>query len=90
MRRRTARACRTALGDGTLDSVTIVHVPYTVEQDEDGVWCGHAWLGESGGANGNGATADEAVADLREAVQMVIDEDGVPGQLARTLDLEVA
>jgi len=29
-------------------------------------------------------------ADLGEAVQMVIDEDGIPEQLARTLDLEVA
>jgi hypothetical protein len=67
-----------------------VHVPYTLEQDEDGIWCAHAWLGASGGANGNGPTADDAVADLREAVQMVIDEDGVPEQLARTLDLEVA
>jgi hypothetical protein len=29
------------------------------------------------------------VADLREAVQMVIDDDGVPEDI-RTLDLEVA
>jgi hypothetical protein len=68
----------------------IVHVPYTLQQDEDGIWCAHAWLGASGGANGNGETAEAAIADLREAVQMVIDEDGVPEQLARTLDLEVA
>jgi predicted RNase H-like HicB family nuclease len=67
-----------------------VHVPYTLEQDEDGIWCAHAWLGESGGANGNGPTPEEAVADLREAVEMVIGEDGIPEQLARTLDLEVA
>jgi len=67
-----------------------VHVPYTVEQDEDGVWCAHAWLGSSGGANGNGATAEEAFADLREAVRMVIEEDGVPAQLERSLDLDVA
>jgi predicted RNase H-like HicB family nuclease len=67
-----------------------VHVPYTLEQDEDGIWCAHAWLASSGGANGQGATPDEAIADLREAVQMVIDEDGIPEQLARTLDLEVA
>jgi predicted RNase H-like HicB family nuclease len=63
-----------------------VHVPYTLEQDEDGIWCAHAWLGSSGGAHGNGATPDEAIADLREAVQMVIDEDGIPEQLARTLE----
>lgn len=54
------------------------------------MWCAHAWLGSSGGANGNGATPEEAVADLREAVEMVIDEDGIPAQLAQTLDLEVA
>jgi predicted RNase H-like HicB family nuclease len=67
-----------------------IHVPYTLEQDEDGIWCAHAWLGASGGANGYGASRAEAIADLREAVQMVIDEDGVPEQLAHTLDLEVA
>jgi predicted RNase H-like HicB family nuclease len=67
-----------------------VHVPYTLECDEDGMWCAHAWLGSSGGANGNGATPEEAVADLREAVQMVLAEDGVPEQLEHTLDLEVA
>jgi predicted RNase H-like HicB family nuclease len=67
-----------------------VHVPYTLEQDEDGIWCAHAWLGSSGGANGNGPDPEQAIANLREAVEMVIDEDGVPEQLARTLDLEVA
>jgi hypothetical protein len=36
-----------------------VHVPYTLERDEDGVWCAHAWLGSSGGANRNGATPQE-------------------------------
>jgi hypothetical protein len=50
--------------------------------------CAHAWLGPSGGANGNGATAEEAVADLLEAVHMVIDEDGAPD--VQVLDLEVA
>jgi hypothetical protein len=75
---------------GTLGGMATVHVPYTVGRDEDGAWCAHAWMGSSGGANGNGASLEEAVADLREAVQMVIDEDGVPEQLAQTLDLEVA
>jgi len=69
--------------------MTTVHVPYTVEQDEDGVWCAHAWLGSSGGANGNGATAEDAVTNLREAVRMVIEEDGSqrssPGRLISTL-----
>lgn len=71
------------------DQSRIVHVPYTLELDEDGIWCAHAWLGSSGGANGNGSTPDEAVADLRQAVEMVIAEDGVPAQLERTLDLQV-
>jgi predicted RNase H-like HicB family nuclease len=50
----------------------------TVEQHEDGAWFAHARLGSGGGANGNGDTPEEAVADLREAVQMVLEEDGVP------------
>ena len=65
-------------------------MPYTLERDEDGVWCAQAWLGSSGGGDGNGATPDEAIADLREAAQMLLDKDGVPEQLMRTLDLEVA
>jgi predicted RNase H-like HicB family nuclease len=72
------------------DSTWIVHVPYTLERDEDGIWCAHAWLGSSGGANGNGDTPEDAIDDLREAVQMVLDEDGVPEQLEHSLDLEVA
>jgi hypothetical protein len=44
-----------------------VHVPYTVEQDEDGVWCAHAQLRPGVGANGEGDTAEAAVADLRDA-----------------------
>jgi hypothetical protein len=87
---RVAVAGAAPLSAGTFGDVTTVHVPYTVEQDEDGVWSAHAWLGSSGGANGNGATPEEAVADLREAVEMVLDEEGIPAQLAQTLDLEVA
>ena len=52
-------------------------VPYTLEQDEDGIWCAHAWLGSSGGANGHGARRGEAIADLAAAVQLVMDEDGL-------------
>ena len=70
--------------------MSTVHVPYTVEQDEDGVWCAHAWLGSSGYANGDGDTREAAIADLRAAVDMVIEQDGVPPELAASLDLEVA
>ena len=42
-----------------------------VEQDEDGVWCAYALVGRVG-CNGYGDTRDEAVADLRQAVLMVL------------------
>ena len=31
-----------------------VHVPYTVEQDDDGMWCAHAQLRPSISAHGEG------------------------------------
>jgi predicted RNase H-like HicB family nuclease len=62
----------------------IVHVPYTVEQDETGWWAAHASL-PGGGANGEGQTADEAVADLREALDGWFAEFGVPDELTITV-----
>ena len=64
-----------------------IHVPYTVEQDEDGVWCASAQLRPGVGAVGDGATAEEAVADLREALTALIEEVGVPPKLTLTLDV---
>ena len=66
----------------------IVHVPYTLEQDEDGVWCASAQLRPGVGAVGDGSTAEEAIADLRDALTVLIEEVGVPQEL--TLTLEVA
>jgi hypothetical protein len=54
------------------------HVSCAQERDEDGVWCAHAWLGSSGGRQRQRRDPDEAIACLREAMQMVFDEDGVP------------
>jgi predicted RNase H-like HicB family nuclease len=51
-----------------------VHVPYTVEQDEDGVWCAHAQLRPGVGANGEGDTPEAAIEDLREALIGLIAE----------------
>ena len=65
-----------------------VHVPYTVEQDEDGIWCAHAQLRPGVGANGEGDTANAAVADLREALQALIAEFGAPEE--RTVMVDVA
>ncbi len=64
-----------------------IHVPYTVEQDEDGVWCAHAQLRPGVGANGEGVTASAAIADLREALAGLIGEFGVPDELTLTIDV---
>ncbi len=64
-----------------------VHVPYAVEQDEDGVWCAHAQLRPGVGAHGEGTTREEAVADLREALEGLIAEFGVPQELTLTVDV---
>ena len=66
----------------------VVHVPYVLEQDEDGVWCASAQLRPGVGAVGDGTTAEEAIADLRDALTVLIEEVGVPQEL--TLTLEVA
>jgi len=65
----------------------VVHVPYTAEQDEDGVWCASAQLRPGVGAVGDGATPEEAVAGLREALTAQIEEIGAPEELTLTLDV---
>jgi hypothetical protein len=64
-----------------------VHVPYTVEEDEDGVWCAHAQLRPGVGANGEGSTAAAAIADLSEALTGLVAEFGVPDELTLTVDV---
>jgi hypothetical protein len=65
----------------------VIHVPYMLEQDEDGVWCASAQLRPGVGAVGDGATADEAIADLRDSLIALIEEVGVPQELTLTLDV---
>jgi hypothetical protein len=65
----------------------VVHVPYTVDQDEDGVWCAHAQLRPGVGANGEGAAPEEAISDLRVALTGLINEFGVPDELTLTIDV---
>ena len=65
----------------------VVHVPYAVEQDEDGVWCASAQLRPGVGAVGDGPTAEAAVADLRDALQALLAEIGPPDELTLTLDV---
>ncbi len=65
----------------------VIHLPYTMEQDEDGVWCASAQLRPGVGAVGDGATQEEALADLREALALLIEEVGAPPELTLTLDV---
>ena len=67
--------------------VRTVHVPYTLEQDEDGVWCASAQLRLGVGAVGDGETREAALDDLREALQALIAEVGIPDELTLTLNV---
>jgi predicted RNase H-like HicB family nuclease len=67
--------------------VRTVHVPYALEQDEDGIWCASAQLRPGVGAVGDGATREAALDDLREALQALIAEVGIPDELTLTLDV---
>jgi predicted RNase H-like HicB family nuclease len=62
----------------------VIHVPYTIEQDEDGVWCASAMLRPGVGAVGDGATPEEAIADLRTALNALLDVVGTPDELTLT------
>ena len=65
----------------------VVHVPYVVEQDEDGVWCACAPLRPGVAAFGDGQTLDEAIADLRVGLELLIEELGIPDEMTLTLDV---
>lgn len=64
-----------------LGAVRTLHVPYTVEQDEDGVWCADAQLRPGVGAHGYGDTRSEAIADLREALIALVESVGAPDEI---------
>jgi len=49
-------------------------IHYELEQDEDGVWCASAVLRPGVGAVGDGDTPEAAVADLREALSVLLEE----------------
>jgi predicted RNase H-like HicB family nuclease len=65
----------------------VVHIPYAVEQDEDGVWCASAQIRPGVGAVGDGPTPEAAVADLRAALEALLAEVGPPDELTLTLDV---
>jgi hypothetical protein len=65
--------------------IQVVHIPYVVEQDEDGVWRASALLRPSVGAVGDGATREEAVTDLR-ALLKLLEVVGPPRELTVTVN----
>lgn len=64
-----------------------IHIPLTVGEDEDGVWCAHAQLMAGVGAHGEGESRGAAIADLGEALRGLIAEVGPPEELTLTLDV---
>lgn len=56
-------------------------VPYTIEQDADGVWSAHARLPSGAATRGEGDTPDSALADLRRAFDLLKEEFGSPAEL---------
>jgi predicted RNase H-like HicB family nuclease len=65
-----------------------VHVPYVVAQDEDGDgWYASAHLRADVAAFGEGATREEAIADLRSGLELLLEEVGPPDELTVTLNV---
>ena len=62
-------------------------MPYTVEQDEDGVWCATAQLRPGVAAFGNGPTQEAAIDDLRAGLELLIEEVEIPDELTLTLNV---
>lgn len=58
-----------------------VHVPYVLEQDEDGVWCASAVLQPGVGAVGDGDTPEAALTELRTGLLMLLDDLEAPAEM---------
>jgi predicted RNase H-like HicB family nuclease len=65
----------------------IVHVPYVVEQDEDGGWHASAHFRPGVAAFGEGSTQEAAIADLRVGLELLIEEAGIPDEMTLTLNV---
>jgi hypothetical protein len=67
--------------------VQVVHIPYVVEQDEDGAWRASALLRPGVGAVGDGvSTREEAVTHLRAALMKLLEVVGPPSELTVTVN----
>lgn len=58
-------------------TMSMVLVPYSVEQDETGAWCARADLGQFGVAYGEGDTPQRAFNDLENGVALVFEDEGL-------------
>jgi Protein of unknown function (DUF4231) len=65
----------------------VVHIPYTVEQSQNGIWRARSQVPSQAEANGSGRSRDEAVADLRASLASVVAELGVPDELSLTVNV---
>jgi hypothetical protein len=59
-------------------------VPCVIRQDEAGVWCASAQLRPGAGAAGDGPAQEAAIAGLREALELLLDEVGPLDELTLT------
>jgi predicted RNase H-like HicB family nuclease len=62
-----------------------LHVPYVVEQDEDGTWLAEAALTPDIFVQGEGETREAAIEDLRTSITQAATDSGIPDQLVITL-----
>lgn len=58
-----------------------LHVPYVVEQDEDGTWVAEAALTPDIFVQGEGPTREAAIDDLRTSITQAATDSGIPDQL---------
>ncbi|RJO76509.1 hypothetical protein D5S18_09380 [Nocardia panacis] len=65
----------------------VVHVPYSLERDEDGVWCAAATLRPGVAAFGEGDSQEAALADLRAGLIALLDVVGPPPEITVTLEV---
>jgi predicted RNase H-like HicB family nuclease len=60
------------------------HIPYVVEQDKDGAWRASPLLRPGVRAVGDGATPEEAITELRAALETLLEVVGPPSELTLT------
>jgi hypothetical protein len=60
----------------------VVHIPYAVGQDQGGIRYGPGLLRSAVGEVGDGATPEEAITDLRGALETLIEVADLPRELS--------